>query len=212
MFTHRTPSRALMHTSSVERFGPTMHVVRRPRNELRIATMCGVAMLALVIGVAQPQFAAAATRAPAIPRFELARLTTPSGAPNALSGVSCATPTFCVAVGFVVTNGLTTPLIEHSVAGRWSMMASPSTASVSSYLDQVACVSVTQCMAVGTTQVNNSQRTLAEHWNGKRWSVVAARNPGSKDAFQSVACPSSSECLAVGTERVGTLSKALVER
>src|ERR1035437_10110225 len=132
----------------------------------------------------------------------------PAGPNPVLRGLSCASATFCVAVG-------DTEARPGYVAGQhafietwdgtvWHLEPHPATALASSVLNGVACVSSTYCVAVGdqenvtTSGLNFRQYVLAEVWNGTRWSVQrpprAARHG---EYLLGVSCASGA-CMAVG--------------
>jgi hypothetical protein len=97
----------------------------------------------------------------------------PLGALSSLTGLGCAGPANCFAVGNV--NGQA--LIEHWQGSKWVKVSSPHTTNTkSAYLRSVFCPSSHACWAVGggaTQQNTGPDRTLAEYWNGQHWSVVS---------------------------------------
>ncbi|HEV2361100.1 MAG TPA: hypothetical protein VGS21_05315 [Acidimicrobiales bacterium] len=112
---------------------------------------------------------------------------TPNGSGSStLSGVACASTTFCEAVGFEGE-----ALIETWNGSTWSIAASPTRVGS---LFGVSCVSPSYCVTVG-------KGPLAEVWNGSTWVVHQAIKPStSTGAFlDSVSCPSATACMAVGT-------------
>ncbi len=124
----------------------------------------------------------------------------PSSSANfdSLSGVSCTSTTFCMAVG---TNSHATTLIESWNASVWSVVPSPSPSSDGNSLDNVSCVSAKDCVAVGSTGGNSTtfSQTLVESWDGTTWSVTPTPTPVyNNNSFQSVSCTSSTSCMAVG--------------
>jgi hypothetical protein len=127
-------------------------------------------------------------------------------APNELSGVSCATSTFCVAVGSagsITSSGqestVESPLIESWNGTTWAVMSTPTSPSVYG-LNAVDCLSTTFCMAVGNFVTAGSGTELAEVWNGSAWSIVDAPGVGSEveTNLTSVSCTSTTFCAAVG--------------
>jgi len=106
-----------------------------------------------------------------------------SAGDTALTGVSCVSPTDCVAVGMSNIN-------EDSVAndpGRaasavyngktWTVKSVPAPAKgKGSLLGGVTCRSTTYCAAVGLTGATNSTSSTSESgfWNGKTWKLVGA--------------------------------------
>ena len=129
-----------------------------------------------------------------------------------LYGVSCASPTSCIAVGgysrsTTFSNSTGGALIERWNGARWSMVASPVPAhSTGVIFKGVSCPSASSCNAVGTygIVVSNNLVTLplAEHWNGIRWSIapVPKRSDGQLNA---VSCWSNTFCTAVGYSAAG---------
>src|SRR5262249_25885741 len=109
-------------------------------------------------------------------------LATPATVTNPqLATVSCASPTFCVAVG--KTNSLgeagygrlypgtaSRALVEMWNGATWTVTATPAGSVSRSGLSGVTCTSVTFCVAVGVHSVGNSgEAALAEMWNGSAW-------------------------------------------
>jgi hypothetical protein len=94
------------------------------------------------------------------------------GTLSILTGVSCATPTNCVAVG----NGNVQTLAEAWRGSKWVKVKSPNPAGAkAAELRAVFCLSLAACWAVGGStkqQATSPDSTLAEHWNGTRWSIV----------------------------------------
>jgi hypothetical protein len=112
-----------------------------------------------------------------------------------LTGVSCPSVKFCVAVG-TDGNGV---LIERLTAGGWSR-ATPKSAP-SAMLTGVSCPSATSCFAVGDG-LTNFGASLVEHWNGRAWSGSTTVVPrgASSAGLAAVSCVSASRCLAVGND------------
>jgi hypothetical protein len=124
-----------------------------------------------------------------------------------LSGVSCPSTTFCIAVG-EYTYGPDHTLVEQWNGTRWTIVSSPNPKEFQhtpSWLSGVSCPSTTSCFAVGSYQPSSDREvTLIEHWNGRSWSIMASPTPGDGTPFQSgglagVSCPSTSSCFAVGS-------------
>ncbi len=104
----------------------------------------------------------------------------PSAVNNALAAVSCATATFCEAVG----SGPDSALIERWNGTSWQLREAANPAQLSA----VSCVTATFCEAVGSA---------AELWNGSKWALQAT--PGG-DHLTAVSCPSSKFCLAAASD------------
>jgi hypothetical protein len=135
-----------------------------------------------------------------------------------LSGVSCASVTSCMAVGWYHNNGPFTDqtLIVPWIGNSWGIDSSPNSSAFDpNYLTSVSCVSTTSCTAVGYHEASGSLRgqSLVESWNGAIWSIVPSPSPGSLDNhLSSVSCVSSSNCVAVGyVNYTGFLRQTLVE-
>ena len=123
-----------------------------------------------------PQVRFAPQRAMERPR--VVRAPGPAGS-GYLSGVSCVSRSFCMAVG---AGQAGVPLVERWNGKQWSVVASPKKGSRSSELDAVACVSPTWCAAVGyygypmRRPGHPETRTLIELWNGRTWRIVPSPN------------------------------------
>ena len=104
---------------------------------------------------------------------------------NSLNGVSCVSPTACIAVG-TYYNGVNVSftLAESWNGTAWSVMPSPNGGF--GYLNGVSCVSATSCVAVGS---------LIESWNGTAWTVMPSPGGG---PLVAVSCVSATSCMAVG--------------
>ncbi len=116
---------------------------------------------------------------------------------NSLSGVSCTSTIFCVAVGYALTSGGGGQgLVEQWNGSSWSIVSSPTTP-VGIQLNGVSCVSSTWCTAVGDS---NDGLTLVEQWNGSSWSVVSSpnENPAAENVLYDVSCLSTAFCAAAG--------------
>jgi hypothetical protein len=115
---------------------------------------------------------------------------------NSFSSVSCATASFCEAVGTHFDNaGNSVNLAETWNGTSWKMQATPSPLSPSGptfdTFDSVSCVSAVFCEAVGT----GSAGATAELWNGTSWTVQA--RPGSAVEPQAVSCATVDFCMTV---------------
>jgi sugar lactone lactonase YvrE len=122
-----------------------------------------------------------------------------------LFGVSCASSTACMAVGY--TEGGSEgnkQLIEHWDGSEWTQPTMPSGTAVESpsTLSDVSCVSSTLCTAVGSQRypTGGSYTSLAEHWNGSEWAVQPTP-PLNRSSLVDVSCTSSIACTAVGNYR-----------
>jgi hypothetical protein len=126
----------------------------------------------------------------------------PSGTFDAgLGGISCVSPTRCVATGLsYLDNGRYNAFADVLSGGRWTVDKPPgsSDSSYDSILENVACTSSTSCVAVGSYGNTNSPGgaapanvVAAAFWNGKKWSLSKLPVPaGSKGAWLfAVSCP-----------------------
>jgi hypothetical protein len=139
----------------------------------------------------------------------------PTGAPQTtLAGVSCASASYCIAVGSFGTDSAFKTLTERWDGTSWAIAPSPHpTGATYSPLSAVACSTTTNCFAVGTTNTNVccAGHALIEHWNGTTWTIVNSANPGTNDnGLESVSCPSTTSCFAGGSY-YSTSNKTLIE-
>jgi hypothetical protein len=128
--------------------------------------------------------------------WKLQTVPSPAGATSAaLRSVSCASATFCEAVGFNGTNSAArVPLAEVWNGTSWRPQATPGPAgSTLAELSGVSCASTHFCEAV----VNSPDSPpAAERWNGTSWRLQAL--PASV-GVGTVSCVSASFCEAVGS-------------
>jgi hypothetical protein len=144
----------------------------------------------------------------------------PSGPPNAaMTGVSCASATFCMAVGSSdfgfdhTQTQLLAPIATFAArwdGSAWVSVPTPA-AGASATLASLSCPSPTFCVAVGFTHSPGRQyvagfvpdrntRAVVEVWNGTRWAVQATPLASVRGSLLSgVSCVSSRYCLAVGS-------------
>ncbi len=116
-----------------------------------------------------------------------------------LSGVSCPSVKFCMAVG----GGPDGPLAEVFTSAGWSLLRLPGGGGGG--LRSVSCSSATACTAIGsvTTAIGSGSRfvsaTLVERWNGRRWLVQPLAAPADTTLWlNGVSCPLRKLCFAVG--------------
>jgi len=103
-----------------------------------------------------------------------------------LNGVSCATTTYCIAVGTSTAGVASYTLIETFDGRAWSAAKSPSplgyTGLPEDVLYAVSCVGPTFCVAVGTYQSHTGKNLALIETFGlasapTRWTVSSAPNP-----------------------------------
>jgi hypothetical protein len=119
----------------------------------------------------------------------------PGGGSAPLTGVSCTSAAFCMAVRH-----------GHSKAwdgANWTSHPMPTpNGSDRDLVFDVSCVSPSWCDAVGTTgSASFPRRPLVEHWDGSAWTVVpspALAGTFRYVALQAISCTSTTACLAVG--------------
>lgn len=109
-----------------------------------------------------------------------------------LSGVSCASPNACTAVG---GSGAV-----RRIGTRWVRQVSPRRVR----LTAVSCWAARDCVAVGSA----GDAVGAERWDGHRWMAQPVPDPCSEDSdcasyLSAVSCISATMCLAVGSVSAG---------
>jgi hypothetical protein len=121
----------------------------------------------------------------------------PSGIQFAsLAGVSCTSPSACLATG---GSDLGT-LAERWNGTRWSIQPTPNPPGGGNILlTSVACPASSACTAFGFDETGSGQHlTLAERWNGHAWRIQPTPGIVAADiGFPGVACPALSACVAV---------------
>ncbi len=120
-----------------------------------------------------------------------------------LTGVSCTSPSSCVAVGYTLsTKFVPRPLIVVLADGSWSTMPSPSLGPGSGGLQAVSCVVRTSCVAVGYRATGSTDETLVESLRGGKWVIVPSTGSGPVGllfaGLDDVSCLTPSSCVAVG--------------
>ena len=179
----------------------------RARHARWSVVLAGVAVAALLVpgvGAAAPGFAT-----PTL-------LSIPAGAsspPNAaVTGIACADPTDCVAVGTATSASF----VDAEVGGVWATpQLVPQIAGANfQSLDSVSCPAVGQCLAVGEVTfisggvATSKPFTVAESSGTWGAPTDAVPNPGGESGFVGVSCSSAEACIAVGWDSVGASSSA----
>jgi len=132
---------------------------------------------------------------------------------NFLEGVSCTTPTRCVAVGGYGPKGEYLTLVEAWDGTAWTVMVSPNVpATQSDRLNGVSCTSLKSCVAVGSYSDSSTDQTLVETWDGTAWSITPSPNPSisQHNYLAGVSCASQTACVAAGVSSNGTNDRTLV--
>lgn len=132
----------------------------------------------------------------------------PEGTASAeLNAVSCATTSYCVAVGHAkTTSGTSEALIEEWTSSGLHVGHTPGEEGASSNVELrgAACTSPSFCMAVGVEtsepEGGATSAALAYGWNGTQWSRLPPPGGGGDQAtLNSVSCSAPAACTAVGT-------------
>ena len=115
-----------------------------------------------------------------------------------LSGVSCTSPSFCVAVGSDDGHGAT--LVETWDGANWTVTPSLNVApSTGVQLGRVSCTSSSSCVAVGYyDDASTLEQTLIESWDGTSWTVIPSPNVGTINYLDAVSCINAMFCITVG--------------
>jgi hypothetical protein len=138
----------------------------------------------------------------------------PSGSTTSqLNGVSCNSPTSCMAVA----SDNTSTWAERYNGTSWTIKATPTpSGGRNAFLDGVSCMATNNCMAVGDyVTAANKGVPLAETWNGTSWAPHAPPAPsGSISDFASVSCATNTFqviCNAGGSVTKAGVSQPLGE-
>jgi hypothetical protein len=132
------------------------------------------------------------------------KIPAPAGAKvSQLNGVSCASATFCVAVGATTNTKNVSGVFADSWNGHaWSLLKAPNPKGfIDPSLQGVSCPSRTSCLAVGAGATGKGTAGFAEAWNGSKWSVTSAVPwpAGTKNPWlNSVSCAAPGRCVAAG--------------
>jgi hypothetical protein len=128
----------------------------------------------------------------------------PGTANEILYGVSCASLSWCVAVGSTPSDSGNKPLVEAWDGSSWSVVESPNDGN--SVLQSVSCTSASSCVAVGYIALSwFATEMLVQVWDGNTWSTLP--NPtsgGTGDRLDGAACVSGSWCVGVGMKAGST--------
>ncbi len=123
-------------------------------------------------------------------------------APSA-SGMSCVSPTWCIAAGVNDTQVTSSaPFSELWNGTSWSLLTTPAASTgLGSALHAVSCAGQNFCEAVG--QINGTgplNQTFIETWNGSSWAITPSPNTSTSESQQlnGVSCFSATTCSAVG--------------
>ena len=131
---------------------------------------------------------------------------TPSGQFDAtFEGVSCASASWCTAVGSANDGTHSVALAERWNGANWAAQSIPNPAGAAEIqLNGVACRSASVCFAVGHYTSSSSHffpdKALAERWNGTSWTIQSTPLPAGTGAaaLTGVSCSAATACTAVG--------------
>ncbi len=138
----------------------------------------------------------------------------PAGATSLfLEGISCASSSACVAVGYY-NNGTNQPLAEIWDGAKWTAgSAALPSGYTKGYLYGVSCGAASDCWAYGKTQVTTVEQgegktaaPFVDRWAGGSWQAAFAPKPEGVTSItlEGISCASSSACVAVGSYNNGT--------
>lgn len=127
-----------------------------------------------------------------------------------LYGVSCLSPSFCMAVGqYGVQPWGDAPLAETFDGSTWSPSTTiHPTVEYTSALYGVTCLSTESCVAVGFFNSNPDPGTmqqyspLGEQWDGSAWTIMTMPSVASDARLTGISCLGPTWCIAVGVARV----------
>jgi hypothetical protein len=136
-----------------------------------------------------------------------------------LTGVSCAAPSFCTAVGYFTAAGIDVALAERWDGTRWAIgHARYPRGALAARFSDVSCPSSRACTAVGLRVATSGlDAPLAERWTARGWAVQPTPALGSATApvdasLSGVSCLAPARCEAAGDMTPPTgIEGALVE-
>jgi len=117
-------------------------------------------------------------------------------------GVSCASTSFCIAVGYNFTGSIYEALGAKWDGTSWSALTITGPgAGTYDVLASVQCPSPLACVAVGESRNGSVNQTWLTSWDGTSWSTVATPNASaSQTSFLSgVSCWRAGACATVGS-------------
>ncbi|MHB8288138.1 MAG: hypothetical protein ACYDEY_02670 [Acidimicrobiales bacterium] len=136
---------------------------------------------------------------------------------NHLSGVSCASASFCVAAGYYSNGTVDQNLLLSWNGSTWSLNSAASlstSASQKNHLTSVSCASSSFCVAAGYYNNGTVDQNLLLTWNGSTWSLNSAASLSTSSSqnnhLSGVSCASASFCVAAGYYSNGTVDQNLL--
>jgi hypothetical protein len=127
--------------------------------------------------------------------WSLQSLPSPAGGTNlVVQAVSCASASFCEAVGSYMASDTFLSLAEEWNGTAWTVQSTANQSGEPTQLDGVSCVSAAFCEAV------DFDGAMAEVWNGTSWAAQSVPYPSgmTSPGMFSVSCSSATSCEAVG--------------
>ena len=199
---------AAVEGTAVHRIRLRRHIRARHISPAKGAIAVGVAVAVVAAVVLLPHAHSSARSSPPLAAPTSAAVLAAPG----LYGVSCTSPTACIAVG-TSGNGTTvaTSLVERWNGTNWTIQQTPGPpGATSSSFYSVSCTSPDACIAVGNFRRSGVTEPLAESWNGTKWALQQVSGPPGADAeFYGISCISATACTAVGNS---DFAAALAER
>ena len=140
--------------------------------------------------------------------------TTPNigtGQSNRIDGVSCVSPSFCVAAGDFREAGQYRTMAMVWDGSTWALQTTPNVGALSNEIDGISCASTTLCVMVGYYDDGTAQATVAYVWDGAAWSHQSTPNVAATDDdhLNAVDCVSEGRCVAVGDAEDGSVWRTL---
>jgi hypothetical protein len=123
----------------------------------------------------------------------------PASGAETLQGVLCASPTFCVAVGYSEDSPGTIGALEQWNGTAWTVV--PDLAPDFSDFNAVSCTGPDFCIVVGSQyEYPIAADPLVLEWNGSNWNTSVGTNvpQDTPDNLMGVSCTGPDACQAVG--------------
>jgi hypothetical protein len=125
----------------------------------------------------------------------------PTGDDSSLSGVSCVSPTACMAVGeYGNSSEVDKAFTEFWNGKSWAIV--PFTDKFYDvFLTAVSCPSASFCLAIGSDNGHGNGGDLSATWNGTAWTPrdMGGLSGGYIPIMNAVSCASATACTAVGS-------------
>jgi hypothetical protein len=118
-----------------------------------------------------------------------------------IGGVSCASSSYCVAVGRYTQSGTGKTLALSWNGSSWSIVSTPNpSGATASQLNAVSCYSSSLCMAVGSFfDSSGVEQQLILKWDGTSWTSSSSGTGANPSRLGGVSCVSATSCMAVGS-------------